>query len=144
MPIHFYTEDISYRLKEKNAIRNWIRSVIDAEKHTLIEVSYIFCSDEYLLNINREYLLHDTYTDIITFDHSGKEKEIYGDIFISLERVKENARQLSVTLREEILRVMVHGILHLCGYKDKKQAEKQLMQKKEDEYLARYRNYTNY
>lgn len=135
LPIHFFEEEISYRLKQKNKIREWISSVIVNEGMTLKELNFIFCSDEYLLQINREYLQHDTYTDIITFDNSEIEDEILGDIFISIDRVHENAKLFNVPEATELHRVIIHGTLHLLGYLDKTKEEKQLMTEKEDQYL---------
>lgn len=100
------------------------------------ELNYIFCTDPYLHNINRRFLKHDTYTDIITFDNSTVQDFIEADIYISLDRVRENARKFNVTFDEELHRVMVHGLLHLAGYGDKSPSEKVLMKKKEDAYLS--------
>ena len=100
------------------------------------ELTFILCSDEYLLAINQQYLNHDTYTDVITFDNSETLKMIEGDIFISIERIQENAKQFKGTVQHELYRVMIHGTLHLLGYKDKGKAAKTLMTQKEDEYLA--------
>jgi len=135
--INFYTEDISYTLKSKTALKLWIKDAIAAEGFKAEEISFILCSDEYLHKINVEYLAHDTYTDIITFDNSEDDKHIAGDIFISLERIRENALNFNVTEEDELHRVIIHGILHLCGYLDKKTADKQLMTAKENEYLTK-------
>src|SRR5690606_38045072 len=117
--IHFFTEDIAFTLKQKSQYRSWLAHAITEEKHTLRELNFIFCSDDYRLSINRQYLNHDTYTDIITFDHSEEEEEdISGDLFISIERVKENALKYEVSDRDEVHRVMIHGTLHLLGYTD--------------------------
>lgn len=135
--IHFFEEDITYNPKNKNALRQWLRDTIIAEGYRLKELNYIFCSDTYLLQVNRQYLDHDTYTDIITFDNSEQEKMIVGDIFISAERVKENAAKFKVTEAAELHRVMVHGALHLLGYPDKTPESKKVMTQKENEYLAK-------
>jgi len=103
----------------------------------LKELNYIFCSDAYLLQINQQYLNHDTYTDIITFDNSETEKVITGDIFISIERIRENAAKYNITEADELHRVIIHGALHLLGYKDKTAVTKQKMTEKEDFYLSR-------
>src|ERR1700744_331482 len=132
--ISFFEEDITYRLKQKTAVRQWIAETIKAEGYRLKELSYIFCSDDYLLQINRQYLDHDTYTDIITFDNSDTEKLITGDIFISIERIRENAANLNVPETDELHRVIIHGVLHLLGYKDKSAPDKQKMTEKEDFY----------
>jgi probable rRNA maturation factor len=134
--INFFLEDIKYTLKNKTLIRNWINDTIVAEGYQLEELTFILCSDEYLLAINQQYLNHDTYTDVITFDNSETLKMIQGDIFISIERIQENARQFKGTVLHELCRVMIHGTLHLLGYKDKGKAAKTLMTQKEDQYLA--------
>ncbi|WP_416867721.1 MAG: rRNA maturation RNase YbeY [Imperialibacter sp.] len=136
MKITFFSEDVSFKLSSPNKVRRWIKKVILLEKHTLSEISYIFCSDDYLHNMNVQYLNHDTLTDIITFDNSEEEDQIEGDIFISVDRVKENATQLNLPFDTELHRVMIHGILHLCGYKDKTSADNDLMRKKEDACLS--------
>ncbi|TWJ03490.1 rRNA maturation RNase YbeY [Mucilaginibacter frigoritolerans] len=133
--IQFFEEDISYKLKNKTAVRQWINETVLAEGFKLKELNYIFCSDDYLLQINQQYLDHDTYTDIITFDNSEKDKVIVGDIFISIERIRENALKFNITETNELHRVIIHGALHLLGYKDKSTADKQKMTFKEDFYL---------
>lgn len=135
--IHFFEEDITYKPKNKTALRQWLKNTITAEGYRLKELNYIFCSDAYLLQVNQQYLDHDTYTDIITFDNSEQEKVIVGDIFISAERVKENAAKFKVTEVTELHRVMVHGALHLLGYPDKTPESKKVMTQKENEYLAK-------
>lgn len=137
IPINFFTEDISFKLKQKGLVRTWIRNTIIAENYRLRLLNFIFCSDAYLLNINQQYLKHDTYTDIITFDNSDNEKEIVGDIFISMDRIRENAKELDVNETDELHRVMVHGTLHLLGYPDKGKSAKALMTEKEDLYLSK-------
>ena len=134
--INFYTEDITYTLKNKTGIRQWVNDVILAEGYQLDELSFILCSDEYLLNINQQYLNHDTYTDVITFDNSEKPKTITGDIFISVDRIRENAGLFKSTTAKELCRVMIHGTLHLLGYPDKTKAAKKIMTQKEDHYLT--------
>lgn len=139
MAVHFFEEDIEYTLPQKLAVKKWIKATIEAENHRLKELNFIFCSDEYLLNINKEYLDHDTYTDIVTFDHSeGKKDEgrIIGDIFISIDRCRENAAKFHVDEYDEVCRVIIHGTLHLLGYKDKSREQKSLMRAKEDHYLS--------
>jgi probable rRNA maturation factor len=133
--IHFFEEGITYKLKHKIALRQWISQTIQAEGFKLKELTYIFCSDSYLLQINQQYLNHDTYTDIITFDNSDIEKVIVGDIFISIERIRENAMKFNITETDELHRVIIHGALHLLGYKDKTPVTKQKMTLKEDFYL---------
>ena len=134
--IQFFTEDLVYTLKHKTKIRTWLLQTITAEGYELAELNFILCSDEYLLSINQQYLNHDTYTDVITFDNSDIPKTIIGDIFISLERIQENAKDFKGTTYDELCRIMVHGTLHLLGYKDKSKTEKSLMTQKEDYYLA--------
>lgn len=136
LPIHFFTEDLSYTFKQKAQVRSWINTTINQENHSLHELNFIFCSDDYLLNINREYLKHDTYTDIITFDNSSAEGSIVGDIYISIDRIRENSIKFEVTERDELHRVIIHGTLHLLGYPDKGKANKTLMTQKEDYYLS--------
>ncbi len=141
--VNFFTEDLQYNLKHKTRIRTWLRDTIHAEGYELAELNFILCSDEYLLDINQQYLDHDTYTDVITFDNSEEPKTILGDIFISIERIQENARTFKGTVHEELCRVMVHGTLHLLGYMDKTKAEKTLMTQKEDHYLTLLKGLSN-
>lgn len=133
--INFFTEEVDFKLKNKSIIRKWITDSVKNEKCFVGELNFIFCSDEYLLKINQEYLNHDTYTDIITFDNGEEEGEITGDIFISIERVNENAAQFKINSDTELQRVMIHGVLHLIGFPDKKPDEKALMTLKENQYL---------
>lgn len=133
--INFFNEETNFSPKFKTKLRAWVLSVIVNEKHHLLALNFIFCSDQYLLKINQEYLKHDTYTDIITFDNSEEKGAIIGDIFISVERIKENAKTFKTVLSHELHRVMIHGTLHLLGYPDKKKEEKALMTQKENEYL---------
>ena len=132
--ITFLTEDITFGLKEKLKHKAWLKDAAKAEGFTIGELNYIFCSDAYLLDINQKYLGHDTLTDIVSFDNSEDPKMIEGDIFISIERVRENAIKFD-TKDSELKRVMVHGLLHLAGYKDKDKAQKELMRNKENEHL---------
>jgi probable rRNA maturation factor len=135
--IQFFEEDISYKLKDKAKVRQWIKDTITAEGFKLKGLTYVFCSDAYLLPLNQQYLDHDTYTDIITFDNSEVEGDIVGDIFISVERIRENAAKFGITETEELHRVIIHGALHLLGYTDKSVVTKKKMTQKEDEYLAK-------
>lgn len=135
--IHFCTEDITFSLKEKLKHKAWLNEVAKQEGKRILELTYVFCSDDYLLQINQEYLNHDTLTDIVTFDNSEDPSKIEGDIFISIDRVKENGDALG-TKETELERVMVHGLLHLLGYKDKKKEDKALMTEKEDFYIKQY------
>jgi len=128
-----YESEVSLPLAEEK-FSPWISAIISSENKSEGEISYIFCDDQYLLDINQQYLQHDTYTDIITFDYVVG-NEINGDVFISLERVQENAAVYKVNYLEELLRVMSHGVLHLCGYKDKTDADVAIMRQKEDEKI---------
>lgn len=129
--INFYNEDIKFTLKNKSVLKQWVVSTIEKKKRKAGEITFIFCSDEHLLKMNKQYLKHDTYTDIITFDYSTTEV-ISGDIFISTERVKENSAKFSKSFEDELHRVIIHGTLHLLGYKDKTKIAKAEMTKQED------------
>ena len=131
--IDFHYES-EFQLKDKTKYSDWITRVIVSENFLVGQIDYIFCSDEYLLNINQEYLNHDTFTDIITFDYS-EGKVLSGDIFVSNERVRENANTFKVQFEDELLRVMSHGVLHLMGYGDKGDYEREIMRGKEDEKI---------
>ncbi|MBC7847556.1 MAG: rRNA maturation RNase YbeY [Flavobacterium sp.] len=132
-----FNYETEFTLENKEAISNWISNVIKSEDKKEGEINYIFCDDEYLLQINQEHLQHDYYTDIISFDYTVG-NEINGDLFISVERVKDNAVDFNVSFEEELKRVLVHGILHYCGYKDKSEDDELLMRSKEDEKLAMF------
>lgn len=131
--INFFREDVEVGLDEKS-ISDWIIQVVSLESKKTGDVNFIFCSDEYLLQINQQYLNHDTFTDIISFDYSVGNM-LQGDIFISIDRVKENAIVFAVGFDTELRRVMIHGILHFCGYRDKTQNEKTVMRSKENKAL---------
>ena len=133
--IHFFSEDTSYKLKNKLQLKRWIKDTISAEGFRLDELNYILCSDAYLLQINQQYLNHDTYTDIITFDYV-EDDLVSGDIMISVERVEENAKIFKTTFDQELHRVIIHGIHHLLGQGDKSEAEAAAMRKKEEASLA--------
>lgn len=132
-----FNYELDFNLVNESAIANWLSSVIVSENKKEGEISYVFCDDDYLHKINLEYLNHDTLTDIISFDYSVG-KELNGDIFISIERVQDNARDYNVFFEEELMRVLVHGILHYCGYKDKSVEDEVLMRFKEDEKIAMF------
>ena len=136
MSIQFFSEDIAYELPQKQLVVEWIDQIIKDHQFILEELNYIFCSDEYLLNINIEHLNHDYYTDIITFDNSDEPKKIESDIFISIDRVNENCSKHRVSQENELHRVMIHGVLHLLGFKDKTEEEKKRMREKEDACLS--------
>ncbi|MBX2964936.1 MAG: rRNA maturation RNase YbeY [Cyclobacteriaceae bacterium] len=133
--VQFFSEKVVFKLPSQRKTANWLKKVIESEGCLQGEINFIFCSDSYLLKINKEYLNHNTLTDIITFDYSEGEL-IQGDIFISIHRVKENAKIFDVSVDSELHRVMVHGVLHLLGYKDKSASQKATMRRKEDAYLS--------
>ena len=134
--VSFFNQDITFRLPQPTKTRKWIRDVIAREEKRLVHLNYIFCSDRHLLTINQQYLDHHTFTDIITFDNSEAADEIEGDIFVSIDRVRENADKLKIPFDQELHRVMIHGVLHLMGYRDKSPSQKSLMRKKEDACLS--------
>jgi len=134
MSIKYFNEDVPFPKLKKRRTTNWIKETIRQEGKVIGDISFVFCSDDYLLEVNRKYLTHDYYTDIITFDYVENDV-ISGDIFISIDRIKENAIQFSTTMENELNRVLVHGILHLLGYNDKIKKDKALMTVKEDYYL---------
>ena len=134
--IHYFFENIT-PLEISSQHSKWLENIIISEQKKFGEINYIFCDDDYLLKVNQDYLQHDYYTDIITFDYV-KGKTISGDIFVSLPRISDNATSLSKNFEEEFKRVLAHGILHLCGYKDKTEAEQTEMRSKEDFYLSRF------
>jgi probable rRNA maturation factor len=133
--ISFFIEVGSFKLDQKTKLKKWISEVINLHQKQVGEINYIFCDDEYLLDINKTYLAHDFYTDIITFDQSDLPNKIEGEIYISIERVKDNSEILKVDFREELKRVVIHGILHLVGFKDKTEKEKKKMRALENEML---------
>lgn len=133
--INFFNEDIDFKLKGKNNFKAWLKKVAEKEGFKINDLNYIFCSDQYLHKINLEYLEHDTYTDIITFDNSEDEKTIEGDIFVSIERITDNSIILKTPLEEEIKRVIVHGLLHLCGHDDHSLEDKEEMRHLESDYI---------
>lgn len=134
--IHFFYEDLPETVNTQYI--SWLEDLISNEEKKIGSINYIFCDDEYLLKVNQDYLQHDYYTDIITFDNV-KGKTIAGEIFVSLQRVSDNASTLSKDYEEELRRVLAHGVLHLCGYKDKSEQEAAKMRNKEDFYLKRFR-----
>jgi rRNA maturation RNase YbeY len=134
--INFLKADVAYAPKQKNTLMLWMQRVAKMHNCQIEQLDFIFCSDDYLLNINQQFLAHDTFTDIITFDYSepskSTSKAIVGEIYISIERVKENAKTFKTSYLNELHRVMIHGVLHLCGFKDKKAAEQVEMRAQED------------
>lgn len=139
MAVHFFSEDVPFELPEKLRRKRWLKELVASSGFRIKELNYIFCSDEYLYQMNVDYLNHNTYTDIITFDNSEKAGELEGDIFISVDRVRENATTLKVEEATELTRVLAHGLLHLMGYKDKSKEEASLMRSKEEEAIELYR-----
>ena len=134
--INFFVEDITFDTTQLEPVPSWLQSIIHSHSSTLSSINYIFCSDEYLLNVNREYLDHDYYTDIITFDQLDSINEpIEADIFISIERVQENAAQLNFSFLSELIRVLVHGVLHLLGYDDHSETDRVIMRNLEEQYI---------
>ena len=138
MAIRYFNDSCTYRLPEKRRTREWLTEVAREEGYAVGEINYIFCSAERLLEINREFLNHDYYTDIITFDESDLRGEgvINGEIYIDVETVADNAAQFGASRLDEMRRVVVHGVLHLCGQKDKTPRVERQMHRKEDKYLA--------
>ena len=138
--IVFFNEDIDFKFGQKNQLKAWLKKVAESEGFKMRNLNYIFCSDEYLHKINLEYLDHDTYTDIITFDNSEEEEDIEGDIFVSIERVKDNSQELKTEFLDEFRRVLVHGLLHLCGYDDHSEEDEAQMRELESKYISIFNN----
>mgnify|MGYP000067417743 CR=1 FL=1 len=132
-----FNYELNFKLEDETAYSNWLSKVISSENKREGEINYIFCDDNYLVEINQQFLDHDTLTDIISFDYSVG-NELHGDVFISVERVVENAQDFDVTFEEELRRVLVHGILHYCGYKDKNEEDENLMRRKEEEKMKMF------
>ncbi len=133
--IHFFSDNIPFVLPSKTEVRGWLYRVAKQQKRTIGELSYIFVSDEQLLQMNQEFLQHDTYTDIISFDYT-EGTTVAGEFYISIDRVRDNAKSFGVPVRDELHRVMAHGLLHLCGYKDKRAKDAAEMRKQEEKALA--------
>ena len=136
--INFFFEDIKEPGLDYKQIKHWLSLLTKKYNFDLIELNYILCSDDYLLNINKEYLQHDYYTDIITFDNSEVAAEIEGDIFVSIERVDDNSQTLKTTFKDETLRVLAHGLLHLCGFQDKDKEDSEEMRNQENNAIELY------
>ena len=136
--VQFYFLDRKAALKERIKLKLFIEKLFTLEKKRLANLSYIFCSDEHLLRINKDFLKHDFYTDVITFDLSSTKTETEGEVYLSVDRIKDNAKQWGVSFNEELHRVIFHGALHLCGYKDKNKADSKEMRSAETRYLTRY------
>jgi len=133
--IHFFSKEIDFVLSKKTILRSWIIRVVANENRSISELNFIFCTDQYLVKLNRDYLSRDYFTDVITFDQSEADK-LQGEVYISIPRVKENAGKYQNTFSNELSRVMIHGVLHLVGYRDGSDKEKQLMRKKEEASLS--------
>lgn len=136
--VNFFFQSIPFKVPAPRKTASWIKAAIKKEKYSLNELNFIFCTDEELYQINLQYLKHKTYTDIVTFDNSDVKKVIEGDIYISIDRVRDNAIQFGIDFTTELRRVIIHGVLHLLGYSDKTAALKKEMRKKEDAYLSLY------
>jgi probable rRNA maturation factor len=132
--ILFFSEDVDFDIENPEKLQHWIEQVVILHQKEAGEINVIFCSDEYLLEMNRNHLKHDYYTDIITFDYS-EDGQISGDLFISIDRVQDNSQSLQVDFKTELHRVIIHGILHLLGFKDKTEQDSQLMRAKEEEMM---------
>ena len=139
--VRYYNDSTTYRLRDKRKIAAWLKRVAQEEGYTLGDVNYIFCSSEVHRKMNIDFIGHDYFTDIITFDYSDLKGEgiVSGDIFIDVDTVADNARIYGATRRDEMLRVVVHGVLHLCGQKDKTPRAEKQMHRKEDKYIALYK-----
>ena len=138
--VQFFPHDRSISLKDKKKLKIFIEDLFAKEKRELDNVAYIFCSDKYLLEINNRFLKHDFYTDVITFDLSSARKATEGEVYLSIDRIKDNAKKIGVPFKEELHRVLFHGALHLCGYNDKTKAQQKEMRLKENRYLLKYFN----
>ena len=138
MSIIFNNADSRVTLTNRTTLKEFITKQVRKEGIIIIDLQYIFCSDKYLLEINRKFLEHDYYTDIISFDLSEEKGKLIAEVYISIDRVKDNAKSLHTTLQEELLRVIFHGALHFCGYKDKKQKEAVLMREMENTWIKAY------
>jgi len=136
--IGFFSKDAKVYIKNQSILKKFIEEIFKKEKRGVDFVDVIFCSDKTILEINLQYLNHDYYTDIITFDLSEKSNLILADIYVSIDRVKENSKSLKLPFNIEFCRVVFHGVLHLCGYSDKKRKQKEIMRQKEDYYLSAY------
>lgn len=140
--IHFFYEDVPFTLESPSVTQHWIESIISDHDSTVEAINFIFCSDDYLLNINRSYLEHDYYTDIITFDNREPgDVAIESDIFISIDRIQDNAGDMNISFDRELHRVVIHGILHLLGWNDKTDDQKRVMREKEEACLSLHPNY---
>jgi len=136
--IHFFTQNVKYRVKEKKKLKTWIELITNLNKKILGEINFVLSDDTTLQKINIKYLNTNNYTDVISFSLAEEEKVISGDIYISIDRVKENARKYKVTTEEELKRILIHGVIHLLGYDDKTKSEKRIMTRLEDRFLKKF------
>ncbi len=140
--LQFFSEEIDFSLPSTETTEAWISSILQSHDAAVESVNFIFCSDDYLLNVNRSYLQHDYYTDIITFDNREYDDDpLESDIFISIDRVRDNAQDRSIPFEKELHRVIIHGLLHLIGWNDKTEEEKQAMREKEEACLSLHPDY---
>jgi len=138
--INYFYENINFSISDEKTLSEWFQLVAKAENFDISELNYIFCDDKFLYSLNTEYLNHDTLTDVISFDYSEGTGQIIGDIYISIERISENAKIFNKKIGNELYRVMAHGLLHLLAYSDKTKSEKSVMTDKEDYYLSLLEN----
>ena len=139
--VHFFSHDVPTSLKNATKLKQFIELIFKKERQSLDSINYIFCSDRVILEINKKYLNHDFYTDVITFDLSTDHKAISAEVYISIERIRDNSKKLGLTIKSEFHRVLFHAALHLCGYNDKRIKDKEIMRKKEDQLLTKYLNH---
>jgi len=138
MAVSFQNADIAFKLPDKTILKKFISTSFEKETRKKLSVTYVLCSDEYLLRINQDFLKHDYYTDIITFPLSETQTKVEAEIYISTDRVRENALKLIVPFEQELHRVIFHGVLHLCGYKDKTNSQKEQMRKAEEKWIKEF------
>lgn len=138
MPIRFFYLTDSFSLNKRTSLKMFIESIFKVEHQPFADLNIIFCNDDYLLGVNKRFLNHDFYTDIVTFNLAGNKQPVNGEIYISIDRVKDNANKLHVSFKSELHRVIFHGVLHLCGYLDKTKSDIKLMRQMEDKYLSGY------
>jgi len=136
--VHFFSFDDRVQIKNITSLKKFITAIFRQERHKLHSINYIFCSDKTILNINKKYLNHDFLTDVITFELSKKDEPITAEVYISVDRVRDNARTIGVSMKSELHRVLFHAVLHLCGYNDKRKKDIEVMRKKEDSLLQKY------
>ena len=136
--VRFFSNDVQTSLRNRSTLKEFIKSIFKKENKRLDFINYIFCSDKNLLTINKKFLNHDFYTDVITFNLSENNQHISAEVYVSLDRVRDNAKKIGTSINSELHRVLFHAALHLCGYNDKKKIEMERMRRKEDELLAKY------